>query len=100
MSLRLFVIVGLAGLFLIGSLAGAEPPREQVLPKLPKGPLPPVAPTHVNRYEVWQNYDVDRFGRFRPLVINTPCGAYYRCNGQWYPWVETHPLEFLRHRVD
>src|SRR5262249_7440580 len=53
-----------------------------------------------SRYEVWQYYGVDRFGRFRPRVILSPYGAYYLYNGQPYPWVTTHEADFLRHVVD
>lgn len=53
-----------------------------------------------SRYEVWQYYGVDRFGRFRPRVILSPHGAYYLYNGQPYPWVTTHEADFLPHVVD
>ena len=94
------LVVGLV-LALAGEARAADPPKkDEVLPKLPQGPLPPVKPNRVDRYAVWQCYDVDRFGHWRPLVVNTPWGAYYRSNGQCYPWVETHPLEMLRRWVE
>jgi hypothetical protein len=53
-----------------------------------------------DRYAVWQFYDIDRFGRFRPLVVAGPHGAYYLANGMPFPWVSTHPLEVIRKRVE
>jgi hypothetical protein len=54
----------------------------------------------VDRYAVWQAYGVDRFGQFRPLVVNTPWGAYYYANGMCFPWPSIYPQEFMRVRVD
>jgi hypothetical protein len=51
-------------------------------------------------YEVWQNYGVDRQGFFRPLVVNSPYGAYYRYNGAPFPWTTTHQREFMPYVVD
>jgi hypothetical protein len=48
----------------------------------------------VSRYEVWQNLAVDRSGRFRPVVIDSPYGAYYRYNHQPFPWTTLYPWEF------
>jgi hypothetical protein len=51
-------------------------------------------------YEVWQNYGVDRRGFFRPLVVYSPYGAYYRYNGAPFPWTTTHQREFMPYVVD
>jgi hypothetical protein len=51
-------------------------------------------------YEVWQNYGVDRRGFFRPVVIYSPSGSYYRYNGAPFPWTTTHPLEWMPYVVD
>jgi len=51
-------------------------------------------------YEVWQNYGVDRHGFFRPLVVYSPYGAYYRYNGAPFPWTTTHQREFMPYVVD
>jgi hypothetical protein len=48
-----------------------------------------------SRMDVWQNYAVDRTGHWRPRVIYSPSGAYYRYNGQPFPWAEVHGLEFM-----
>lgn len=93
-----------------GARAGAEPPRQEWLPppRVVVSPYPPLAtssaryspPTpyypypRVSRYEVWQNYGVDRSGRFRPLVIFSPYGSYYRDNHEPFPWISTHSWEF------
>jgi hypothetical protein len=51
-------------------------------------------PTRTNRYEVWQFYDVSRFGQFRPRVIYSAYGAFYLYDGQPFPWVSTHQRDF------
>jgi hypothetical protein len=51
-------------------------------------------------YEVWQNYGVDRRGFFRPLVIYSPYGSYYRYDGTPFPWTTTHQREFMPYVVD
>lgn len=93
----------LGGWFLAGPPA-VQSPSQQVMP-LPRQ-LQPQQPAlvqphvvyhsypRVSRYEVWQNLAVDRYGRFRPAVVFTPYGSYYRYNGQPYPWVSTHTWEF------
>jgi hypothetical protein len=93
------------GLLVIGNpLAKGEPAEPE-----PLGPPRAVAPAprvlyysypRVSRYEVWQNYGVDRYGRFRPLVIYGPYGAYYRYNHEPYPWTATHNWEFMPYVVD
>lgn len=50
--------------------------------------------------EVWQYYGVDSTGRFRPLVVNSPLGAYYLYNGQPYPWTTTRPGFVMPYAVD
>jgi hypothetical protein len=64
--------------------------------------LPPVLPPVYRRsaYEVWQNYGVDRRGFFRPLVVYSPYGSYYRYDGAPFPWVTTHQREFMPYVVD
>jgi hypothetical protein len=54
----------------------------------------------INRMEVWQYYAVNRQGLFRPLVVYTPFGAYYRYNGQPFPWAETHQREWMPYAPD
>jgi hypothetical protein len=71
------------------------PPRPVIEAELPPGlfpptPLPPLGYYRVSAYEVWQNLAVDRQGFFRARVIDTPYGAFYRYNGQPYPWTTSH----------
>ena len=48
-----------------------------------------------NRRDVWQYYQVDRFGSWRPVVVWGPYGAYYLYNGQPYPWATVNSREVL-----
>src|SRR3954451_7467445 len=91
-----------AGLFWLGgSITAAEPvealpaPRPVLVAPAPGGVYP-----RGSQYEGWQNYGVDRYGRFRPLVINSPSGAYYRYNGAPFPWTTTRSMEFMPYLVD
>jgi hypothetical protein len=62
---------------------------------LPDDPYFFQPPTRVNRYDVWQFYDIARFGQFRPRVIYAPQGSsFYLYDGRPYPWVSTHSLDF------
>jgi hypothetical protein len=54
----------------------------------------------VNRYAIWQNYAVDRYGSFRARVIYTPEGAFYYYDGRPYPYLTTHPLNFMPYAGD
>jgi hypothetical protein len=54
-------------------------------------PAPPLGHPRVSAYEHWQYYGVDRYGRWRPLVVSTPVGDYYRYNGAPYPFTMNHP---------
>jgi hypothetical protein len=69
-----------------------EVPSEIVISEEPYFFQPP---TRINRYEVWQFYEVGRYGRFRPRVIYSPYGSFYLYDGQPYPWVSTHQLDFM-----
>jgi hypothetical protein len=79
--------------------------NQQPLPQPRKAPQQLPAPAihgpalhysyrRISRYEVWKNVEVDQFGRFRPVVIDTPYGAYYRYNGEPFPWATLHPGEY------
>jgi hypothetical protein len=107
MSKRSLAAVFALFLLLAGILPAADPPKDDVLPAPKPVPAPPLLPVvpgavqcRVDRYAVWQNYDVDRFGRFRPLVINSPSGAYYLYNGAPYPWLSTHQFEVMLKTVN
>jgi hypothetical protein len=103
------VLVGAA--LLIGTAAwAADPAPDDSLP-VPRayGPIVEPAPMgfvgaspyyRVSRYEVWQNYGVDRRGGFRPLVVYSPYGPYYRYNHAPYPWAMNHQREFMPYIVD
>lgn len=56
-------------------------------------PPPPIFYQHGSR-DVWQNYAVDSYGRWRPRVILSPYGSYYHANWQPYPWATTNPRAF------
>jgi hypothetical protein len=75
-------------------LPPAPVPLSMVEPRNPMG-LPPVIYTRRSDYEVWQNLAVDRYGRFRPVVIMSPYGDYYRYNGQPYPWRQLNPQNIM-----
>ncbi|HLJ92021.1 MAG TPA: hypothetical protein VKU02_02395 [Gemmataceae bacterium] len=55
--------------------------------------------TRINRYEVWQFYEVGHQGRFRPRVIYSAYGAFYLDDGRPYPWVSNHSLDFMPYAV-
>jgi hypothetical protein len=56
-------------------------------------------PTRINRYEIWQFYEVDRAGQFRPRVIDSPYGAFYLYDGRPFPWVSNHQREFIQRLI-
>jgi hypothetical protein len=95
----------LVGLFLFGTPVSADqPPAGETLPT-PRPVNPPVvivpAPPVYRLYtpplsrDVWQLYDVDRMGFWRPRVIISPYGDYYQYNHAAYPWAQLHP-EYYR----
>ncbi len=55
-----------------------------------------VAPSFVrpDPYAVWQNYAVDRQGRWRPLVVPSYDGPRYAATGEPYPWWKEHQRSF------
>ena len=84
----------------IGFCSAREPLSE---PTPEPAPLPYVEIRpwgRVNRYAIWQNYAVDRYGYFRPRVIYTPEGAFYYYDGRPYPYLTTHPLNFMPYAGD
>lgn len=95
------MVPGLCVPFLCLTLAAAdqEVPKEDPLPPpraiAAPAPLFPPAFVRPNRYDVWQNYAVDRYGRFRPLVIGYPYGPYYYADGKPYPWALMRSLHWL-----
>lgn len=91
-------LLGLGLLALLFALANearaADPPEVLGQPREIKAQVVPLGSMRTNRYAVWQYYEVDRFGQFRPVVIESPYGAYYRLNGHPYPWASTRPLDW------
>jgi hypothetical protein len=88
-----------ACLFLLAILAtfGGNIAADEPLPPpriAPGEPHPPVV-YRVSQYEVWQHLSVDRQGRFRPRVIDTPYGAFYSYSGQPYPWTSANQQKFM-----
>jgi hypothetical protein len=77
----------------------APPPRPVPVPPIVPSYQPPVHPQYGQR-SVWQLYGVDRTGRFRPLVIQTPYGAFYRFDGSPFPWVNNQTAPYMPYVVD
>jgi hypothetical protein len=78
--------------------AKADPPRtENPSPPRVVYSVPVVGPLYsyprLNRWDVWQNYGVDNWGNFRPVVIDSPHGLIYRYNREPFPWFPTHNWE-------
>jgi hypothetical protein len=75
-------------------LAGTAWAGEPLLPSprpLVAEVVGPVSYVRPDPYEKWQNYGVDRYGRWRPLVTPYPDGLRYVGNGEPYPWYPNHP---------
>lgn len=75
-------------------LGGPASAGEPVLPSprpLAAEVVGPVGFVRPDPYAVWQNYGVDRSGRFRPLVAPSYDGLRYVYNGEPYPWWQGHP---------
>ncbi len=93
---------------LASSVAAADPVPDQLpAPRLiPAEPVPeavfapPPAFQRTNRYAIWDYYGVNRYGQFRPLVVYSPYGSYYKYNGQPFPWVQSYQREFMPYIVD
>jgi len=105
MRRALFAVAFACGMLVLGSEVQAEEggagealPQQRLVAPAWAVPGPTASPVPYypkkSAYDVWQNYGVDRQGHFRPLVIYSPYGAYYRYNGAPFPWASTHPLEF------
>jgi len=105
--MRTSVLAALTFVALAMPIRAADPPPEAPAPApaadetlgqpnlLQPNPVPvPTAYFRVSRYAVWQYYGVARNGTFRPLVVDTPYGAFYRANGRPFPWVPTHMMDF------
>jgi hypothetical protein len=66
-------------------------------------PLPPPGSVSFilpNRMAVWQNYAVDRAGRWRPRVALTGNGAYYTINGKPYWYLPVNQLNVMPYLFD
>jgi hypothetical protein len=81
-------------LVLVAEPARAEDPIAPPPRMLPPELLPAFVYPRRSAYDVWQNYAVDRRGFYRARVIDTPYGAFYRYNGQPYPWTTTTQYRF------
>jgi hypothetical protein len=97
--MRVLLAILLTGLCV--SLSSAGEPLPEPRPEPAPVPYVEIRPWgRVNRYEIWQNYAVDRHGYFRPRVIYTPEGAFYYYDGRPYPYLITHPLDFMPYASD
>jgi hypothetical protein len=70
-------------------------PRSVPTPAPRLVPTPIVWPLGFERpdpYAVWQNYAVDRQGRWRPRVSTSYGVPHYLATGEYYPWMAEHPL--------
>jgi hypothetical protein len=86
------------------AVENTEQPVPELLP-LPKALAPDETgwgepylfhpPTRINRYEVWQFYQVGHYGQFRPRVIYSAYGSFYLYDGRPYPWISTHQRDFM-----
>jgi hypothetical protein len=102
------LVVGIAGFSFQRVLAEEPPQPEQLGPPrevVPEILIPEDGPWYrpigrTSRWDVWQYYGVDRSGHFRPLVIYSGADSFYLYNGEPYPWVNTHQLEFMPYVVD
>lgn len=86
-----------------GDLDTPELPAPRTVVVEPAMPVSMPIPTgyyRESRYAVWDNYGVDRHGQFRALVINAPCGAYYRYNGKPYGLMPVNQLNVMPRMVD
>ena len=100
--MRTSALAAILFLALSAGLAAAGDPAPEPAPPLL---LPPPAVLNpqwgrVGRYAAWQNYSVDRFGRWRPRVLYTPDGAFYTIDGRPFPWTSIHPLEWMPYASD
>jgi len=91
------LLMGAFVLVLVGSVTrGDDPlPPPRVVETITIQPI-----FRRSAYEVWQNYGVDRHGFFRPVVVYSPYGSYYRYNDAPFPWTTTHQREFMPYVVD
>ena len=60
----------------------------------------PISFYRPNRLDVWQNYGVDRAGRWVPRVVLTGEGAYYFSNGMPYPLLPVQQLNVMPYLLD
>jgi hypothetical protein len=107
-KLLLWVLPLSACLLPIARTRGEEPAARQESPAKPEPVLRvPAAAEPVpcpcyrrSRYDIWQNYGVDRSGYFRLRVNYNSGGSYYLFDGRPFPWVTTHELEIMPWVVD
>ncbi len=84
----------LGGVLAAAILVGAGMARADDPPRPPVPVVWPLGFTRPDPYAVWQNYAVDRQGKFRPLVAPFDDGLRYVANGEPYPWWQNHPRYF------
>jgi hypothetical protein len=83
-------------------LAGPTLPMPAPVPGNP-GTIPSASPISFyrpNRMDVWQNYAVDRSGRWRPRVALTGEGAFYIYNGKPYLRLPVDQLNVMPYLLD
>jgi hypothetical protein len=94
--------ISLLALLALARLASADDglPQPRVVETPPSAVIGGQIYYRRSAYDVWQNYGVDRRGFFRPVVVYSPYGSYYRYNGAPFPWTTTHQREFMPYVVD
>src|SRR5689334_969437 len=79
---------------MFGGVAWADDPALPAPRPLVTEVVGPIGYVRPNPYDVWQNYGVDRQGRFRPLVAPYYGEFRYVATGEPYPWWPNHPRYF------
>jgi hypothetical protein len=101
--LLIHLLVSASTLAVPAAARGADdltPLNQPTLPMPAPLPAPPVSYLRPNRLDVWQNYGVDRHGRWVPRVILINEGAFYYYNGRPYPIISVQQLNWMPYMLD
>jgi hypothetical protein len=84
-------------LVLVSSEAQAQPmppTYEMRAAGIPPFPPPQASTYRPSALQIWQYYERDYLGYFRPIVIDAEPRGFYFYNGAPFPWVRTHFGEY------